>query len=343
MIKLELVPDSIEFLDMSDEKYFGEEYKNCISNSKLSLINPDQGGSKELYLQGFTGSTTPSLLLGSAVHSVVLQGNEFEINNEVVSRPPSKLGILADELYKVYKRKRIKNDFITDEEIIEAANKVDYYKNKMTRERIDNVLSKCQTYWDERYLHEIAVPKDLNKKQLFLDPKMLETANECITSLLSNRGIQTLLRPKGIFEDPIIVNEGALFFDVKATDTETGKSKILKIKGKLDNFTIDIDTNTITLNDLKTSSHILENFKASVKKWHYPRQFGLYAYMLKEYAKKYHNIDPDSFKVNLLVVSTVPPYASGIYKLKESEIIEGWKEFTSLLKLAAEVELEKDD
>ena len=44
--------DSIEFIGMSDEEYFSDKYSNYISNSKLSLINPIQGGSPELYKEG---------------------------------------------------------------------------------------------------------------------------------------------------------------------------------------------------------------------------------------------------------------------------------------------------
>ena len=39
-------------LDISDEEYFGPNYRNFISNSKLKLINPDQGGTPKSYKNG---------------------------------------------------------------------------------------------------------------------------------------------------------------------------------------------------------------------------------------------------------------------------------------------------
>lgn len=55
-IKMTPLLDSIRLLDISDEEYFGSGYKNYISNSRLKLMNPEQGGSPELYKLGL-GST----------------------------------------------------------------------------------------------------------------------------------------------------------------------------------------------------------------------------------------------------------------------------------------------
>ena len=55
-------------LDISDEEYFGPNYRNFISNSKLKLINPDQGGTPESYKNGLKSEDTASLRLGSAIH-----------------------------------------------------------------------------------------------------------------------------------------------------------------------------------------------------------------------------------------------------------------------------------
>lgn len=55
-IKMTPLLDSIRLLDISDEEYFGSGYRNYISNSRLKLMNPEQGGSPELYKLGL-GST----------------------------------------------------------------------------------------------------------------------------------------------------------------------------------------------------------------------------------------------------------------------------------------------
>lgn len=331
MIKIEYIPNSVQYLSMSDERYFSKEFSNCISNSKLSLINPDQGGSVEKYLAGFKPNYSNSLFLGSAVHELILQPKDFKLSDNT-TRPSAKVGFIADILYKKYKKTK---ELPTLEEVKEACIKVDYYSKSLTDSRINNVLEQCVPYLESRYKEEKS-PEYLNTESVFLDTRNYETCMQCISSLNMNPNIMRLLHPK----ESMIMNEAALFLDFKATDTETGKSVILKVKGKLDNFTVNKDS--LVLNDLKTSGHPLEYFKHSFKEYHYARQMGLYAFMLKEYVAKYHNMtNIDSFKANMLVVSTVSECNSGIYEVYDYDIINGFQEFIRLLKMAAEVELNK--
>lgn len=331
MIKIEYIPNSVQYLEMSDERYFSKEFSNCISNSKLTLINPDQGGSVEKYLAGFTPNYSNSFFLGSAVHELILQPKNFKLSDNII-RPSAKVGFIADILYKKYKKTK---ELPTLEEVREACIKVDYYSKSLTDSRINSVLEQCTPYLKDRYEEE-KNPEYLNTESIFLDARNYETCMQCVASLQLNPNIMKRLHPA----DSKVMNEAALFLDFKATDTETGKSVVLRVKGKLDNFTI--NEGSLVLNDLKTTGHPLEYFKHSFKEYHYARQMGLYAFMLKEYAAKYHNVtDISSFKANMLVVSTVSECNSGIYEVYDSEIIDGFQEFIKLLKMVAEVELNK--
>ena len=48
-IKIIPIFESVRAIDISDNEYFGPNYKKYISNSSLSLINPAQGGSPQIY------------------------------------------------------------------------------------------------------------------------------------------------------------------------------------------------------------------------------------------------------------------------------------------------------
>ena len=54
--------ESLQVLDIPDSEYFGEKYRDYISNSKLRLINPDEGGSPELWKQGLEPSYSDAFL-----------------------------------------------------------------------------------------------------------------------------------------------------------------------------------------------------------------------------------------------------------------------------------------
>ena len=80
--------------------------------------------------------------MGSAVHELTLQPEFFELADDL-GKPTAKLGAMADELYPVF----VKGD-VTPEDVIEASNKVDYYKGKMTSDLINKVLTSCKAYWE---------------------------------------------------------------------------------------------------------------------------------------------------------------------------------------------------
>lgn len=335
MIILEPIYDTLEFKDISDEIYF-TEYSDYISNSRLSLINPDQGGSVEKYKAGFKMSSD-SLVLGSAIHELILQPELFELN-ESVNRPTAKMGAMADELYKTF----IHSKYITEEDVIKASQKIDYYKDKMTKERIDKVINDCTEYWNFRSLHDLKTD-ETNKEQIYLDPKMREKCKLCVKSINENKEIQSLLHPEGLFEDPISLNEAALFINFKATDSNTGKSVILKFKAKLDNFTIDLENNRLVLNDLKTTGHFLPKFINSMDTYHYWRQMGAYAWLMKAWCvKNYEMTNIESLTANMLVVSTIPTYESEVFRVCRTKLLEGWREFVKLMKLVAEVYLSEN-
>lgn len=333
-VKLIPLLDTIQLIEMSDEEYFSDKWAGYISNSKLALINPDQDGSPQIYKEGLSKHSkySDSLVFGSAVHELVLQPKEFAVVNNV-DRPTAKMGAMADELYKTFLSNK---GVVSDKDIIAASDKIDYYKGKMDSIKIENVKDKCINYWWDRRDWETG-HNNSGTEPIYLDPKSREKLQLCLASVEANKEVQDLLHPKGVFEEPISMNEAALFMDVKAE--HEGKETILKLKGKLDNFTIDTETNEVVLNDLKTTGHWLIDFGDSFKKYHYNRQMAMYAWMLRSYVEKQYNIKPSSLMANMLLVCTVPDYRAGVFRVTNGEIRKGFLEFKDLLQRVAYCEL----
>lgn len=323
-VKLNPIISSLTVLDIDDNEYFGPKYKDYISNSRLSLINPLQGGSPSKYKNGLGNSYSDSLYFGGCVHQLILQPEEFELNN-YVNRPSGKVGFIADILYNKY----VNNECITDESIIEAASKVDYYGGNISKNRIESVKSICEEYLAKRKSCELG-----NKKltQIYLDIKSRDKLEQCVKSVNNNKRIQNLLHPSYMMDEPISKNEVTFIIDIEA---EVDNSIVpLKFKAKLDNYTINLETNTVTLNDLKTTGHFISKFNDSWERYHYYRQMAAYIWLLKEHVKQLYNSDFDLY-ANMLLVSTVPEYKSGVYKVKSEEIKRGFSEFSDLLKMVA--------
>lgn len=323
-IQINPLLDTLVMLDIPDEEYFSDTYKDYISNSRLSYINPEQGGSYNLYLEN-PKKESSSLLLGSAVHCLTLQPDDFLLV-DTVDRPTAKAGLMADSLYKP------NGSIPTKEEIIAASDKVNYYKGKMDDKKIDELLSKCTNYWRNRALFEHDY-KD-SKELIYLDPKNRELLKSCLNSISGCKEIQSLLHPEYVMSKPISLNEQAILIDFELKFPD-GYSTIVKFKSKLDNFTIEPDDNLVTLNDLKTTGHILSEFEGSFEKYHYYRQMGVYSYLLSLVVKKYYNVEDFTMKANMLLTSTVPEYSAGVYPVSKKQLLRGFEEFKKLLRMVA--------
>lgn len=262
----------------------------------------------------------------SAVHELVLQPEYFHMC-EVADRPTAKAGFMADELFPIF----CKNNIVTEEEIIKASDKINYYKGKMNEERIEALRIKCEGYYAQRIAYEA---KSLDSTPIYLDPKSRERVRECVQALGRNKSIQDLLHPKGLVDDPISENEQAILLDVQV-QIPNQDSFILRIKSKLDNYTIDQETGIITVNDVKTIGKILSEFQNNFDKFRYYRELAIYCWLMSLVAKKYYNMENCTIKSNCLVVSTIPNYYTKVYPLKKSDFKRGWEEFKFLLRLVA--------
>ena len=325
-IKLTPLLDTLRLEKISDKVYFSEKYSNYVSNSRLGLLNPRQDGNPDKFFSGLKFTTSQALALGSAVHELVLQPDSFELSEDV-GKPTAKLGVMADELYPIF----VERD-VTKDDVVKASDKVDYYKGKITKDRANDVISECSNYWTKRKERELDIAQD--REIIYLDNKSLEIVKSCVSALNNNKQVQNLLHPKGLLQDPISENEQAILLDVKA-ECPNGSEFILHLKSKLDNYTIDLETNTIVVNDIKTIGKIVSEIDNNIKKFHYSREFAMYIYLLKLCAEKFYGLVNPKISANYLAVSTIPNFFTKVRPVTYGEIREGFHEFRTLLKYVA--------
>jgi hypothetical protein len=326
-IKITPLLDTLYLEKIDDATYFSKKYSNYISNSRLGLINPEQGGSPEAFFNGFKPIYSSSLDIGTAVHSKILQKDLFNIVDSV-DKPTGKMGAMADELFECWKSGKM-----SDEDIINAAKKIDYYKGELSPKRIAEVKYKCEYYWQAKkdYLESRG---DDPRSDLYLDYKSRSVAYACISAIENSKSIQNLLHPTSEFGGIISENELAILLDIKIELPDTSPF-ILKLKSKVDNFTIDPISNIVTCNDIKTLGRIVSEMDINIQKYHYNRELAMYSYLLALIAKKHYNIDNPVIKGNYLVVSTIPNYYTKVVPMTKKMFIEGFKEFKYLLTLVA--------
>lgn len=324
-IKLTPLLDTLQLVKISDAEYFSPKYGECISNSRLGLLNPRQGGSPESFFTGFKDEGfISSLVIGSAVHELVLQNESFELA-PALGKPTAKMGAMADELYPVWLKHPIRTSDIT-----EASNKINYYKGKLTPDRIKQVNEQCIPYWKARK----KLVSNSNKELIYLDDKSRDTVDNCVEALTNNPQVQELLHPSGLIDAPISLNENALLLDVQA-ECPNGKTFIMHLKAKLDNFTIDLESDTVVVNDVKTIGKVVSEIDSNISKYHYSRELAMYLFLLRLYVIKEYGIENPTMKANYLVVSTVPQYYTKVRAMTKKECYAGLHEFRTLLRYAA--------
>lgn len=321
---IKLIPDinSIERLDITDDEYFSKKYAGCVSNSRLKLINPAEGGSPQLYLNP-PKFTSTSLSLGSKVHEQLLLGDFYD-DAPKMGRPSAKLGDCLDEII------RLRNKGIGGYKAFEmASNKANYYAGKMDQSRIKDVIKKGLKYYFER--------KKYKGNGTILSDTDWESANQAINSIKNNTEIMEKLHPTDVFGYPSEShNEDAMFIDFYVICND--KATKLKFKMKIDNWTIDPESKKLVLNDLKTARDNPEYFASKtghLETFNYYRQLAIYGDVLKYYCTKEYGYTPKSwaFETNFLVVRNNPPFNSKCCNMNDYYYNLGIEEYTKLLKM----------
>lgn len=338
MAIIEIVPGSIRLQKMNDVEYFA--LKGYISNSKLGLINPDEGGSPENYVSGFKGGYSESFELGTAIHSMVLQPEFYHIAE--INKPTGKLGVWAEQVYKL-RQEGLTIKQATTQASIDA----DYYTSKFSDTRFKTAVKGSLDF----YLKRMKFEEVIDKQVLFLSKPMQLKFEQCMLGVASNQRMLNILNPEGLLTPVEVFNEYAIFCEIDYIDEDTGEITRLKLKAKLDNFTIDHELELVTLNDLKSSGkpskffmgnevtktnevgeQTTEWYDGSFQKYHYGRQCALYLWMLQCAMKEIYNLSYKS-KVNILVIETIPDFKSRVCVIKGKDIKAGLNEFKNLITL----------
>lgn len=309
--------------DMPDSEYFA--IKGCTSISKLKLLDPLHGGSPQRYLEGFSNEYNESLLLGTTVHTNILQPDEFELS-EYDKKPSGKLGYFVEKMY--YWRKKGKTIL---EAISLASNDANYYKDKITHKIFRNALEQGFDY----YYNLMIGTFNSDKEVLILSKDLLNRAHQCINSIANSYSIQKILRQND-FEEKQFYNEIAMFSDVEVTFPD-GKKHIIKVKGKLDSVVWDPETKILYLNDIKTTSKPLEYFMdkyydgqcyEGVWGHHmYYAQVALYNVFLQKYFQEILHIDYKDLQCNIFAVETCNQHRADTFRINNSYIDLGIKTF----------------
>ena len=341
--KVEFLIETVEAKELSDAEYFSNDYKQYSSNSKLKLINPDEGGSPQKYKDGIKSEYNASFEFGTAVHQLILQPEEF-ILSEYPFKPSAKLGLFVDAVIK-YRAKGLS----IKESMLKASEKANYYHGKLSPKIIKTAIQKGLRYYYDSVFNDIHLD-EFGREVIILNEKLQRDVKECINAVNNNVKIRNLLKRQNFTDTIKYFREQALFIDIAVT-LPSGDLIIVPFKLKFDSYSIDPEIKQVSLDDLKTTgkpvSYFMGNFiptldesgdktgeqwvNGSFQTYHYYRQMAVYMIVLQAYCKAVLGLDGYTYQSNMMVVESTPEFKSEAYAVSQSYIKQGLTEFKELI------------
>ena len=265
------------------------------------------------------------------MHAAILQPDDFEIS-DYQNKPAGKLGFFVEKVYE-----NRKSGMKIVDSIEKASIDANYYAGKLTKKILRNAMKLGLDYYLR--LSNGEFNPENGKEKFVLSKKLYDSAHACINSINRNGAIQRILS-QNLFEPKEFYNEIALFSDIEVVFPD-GVSTIIRFKGKLDSVVWDPEKKILYLNDIKTTSKGLSYFMGYIyndvpydgvfEHRFYYTQLYIYSVLLQMYFQKILGIDDYTLYTNIFAVETTGEYRSESFRINNSYIELGKKEFKELM------------
>lgn len=298
-----------------------------VSNSAMSKINPEQGGSPTRYLAFLRNekepfeTKKPSLDLGTLVHNKVLEPEKYTM---VTLKMPS------DNVVEIVKKifdmnfatfgwsKELRDTQLSEheKEMKTFAKELKFGQSWKEETLIDKILAGVEYY---EFLKE-------SDTKMLVDEDMYAKASRCEVELKVDENIQFLLYDTNDDDDYITLNE----IDVLWEEEIGGET--IKMKAKIDRMLIKPKENKFAIIDVKTSSKPLSLFGNAIERYRYHRQLAFYRRAAFKYLEQ--NYPGETFQFHeayITAVETTGFFESGLYKIPEEMLQKGNEEIEAIL------------
>ena len=260
-----------------------------------------------------------------------MQPDDFEIS-DYQNKPAGKLGFFVEKVFE-----NRKSGMKIVDSIEKASIDANYYAGKLTKKILRNAMKLGLDYYLR--LSNGEFNPENGKEKYVLSKKLYDSAHACINSINRNGAIQRILS-QNLFEPKEFYNEIALFSDIEVVFPD-GVSTIIRFKGKLDSVVWDPEKKILYLNDIKTTSKGLSYFMGYIyndvpydgvfEHRSYYTQLYIYSVLLQMYFQKILGIDDYTLYTNIFAVETTGEYRSESFRINNSYIELGKKEFKELM------------
>jgi hypothetical protein len=249
------------------------------SYSSLSRLLWSPKSFKDVYIHGQREEIVADhLIKGKLIHNLLLDPKSMEANYIVMPSniPGSNVKAVIDRVY--YHKEQLVDDTREELEdfpgaILDIMRDMNFYQNlKTDDQRIAKIITEeSLVYWS--FLKQ-------KKGKDLIDQETLTYCTEAVEIIKQNKEVCDVL---ALYADSMsnieIMNE-------QYTDMYPVPNYPFGLKGILDSLVVDHENKQIRINDVKTTSKDLKNFKESVEYYDYWMQAAIYLLMIKTKLKQ---------------------------------------------------------
>lgn len=316
----------------------------AISNSALSAINPEQGGSpmkfeKKILNGEIEEAPNPSFENGKIVHKYVEDPSIFNVSD--FSKPSDMMSAWVERTFAALPPSVTETNFLDSEVVIKSV-ALDVREDAYSKMKDETVLNK---FWNEGldYISYLFLEKG---DTIIITPSQKEMLDEIIVSINNNpMAFKLLFEQPGFGETIEAYNEKAIYWKKEVSPGETYDNVSINMKSLVDRFRLHFLSDKsilVDLVDFKTTSSAISNFKYSFEKYRYFRQLAVYKEAITEFIKqefistgKYPEDVNIVFNYFIVAVETRDLYQCRVFKISDKYVWEGEDEYYDLLREVA--------
>lgn len=287
--------------------------RQLINQSSFRYINPEEGGSPELFYDYINGKIeekeTEKMITGTMVHMALLEPEKF-----IVAEIPAISDNIKSIVDKVFASAKINDIDLTmldlkdfEPEITESAKAINFGQSWKPETLVDKVVEGGKEYFN-------IIKQGQNK--IILTTKQKASVDKIVNAIKTQFGHYFEKR-----DDLDILHELPIFFTVPTNDYTN-----LDCKAKIDMLIINHSLKEFHIIDLKTISQSIENFPKIFNERRMYRQMAFYERAVREEYKGY------SSDIHSIIVAESTGYNRvRQYMISHEYINKGIDEYSDIL------------
>lgn len=300
-----------------EDKFYSQPFSFSYSGLSKLLYSPGLFYNHYI-LQEREERLDQHLIEGKVIHCMLLDNGSF--NNQFIvspsNLPSTNSKSVIDKLF--YDKKVVEGELEEhDQLILEILRDINLHQSlKTDQQRLDKIITEdVKSYW--------GFLKQKGNKDL-LDQETLDKCTKSVEILRNNKHVNELM---GLTMSDFELQE---IFNEQPIETEL-KNSPFGLKGIVDNIKIDYAAKTVYINDLKTSSKTLSEFKESIEYYNYDLQAAIYSVLV---SYKFSEILNSSWKIQFSFVVIDKYQQVGIYEVSQDTLIRWDEKLSNTLEIA---------